>query len=202
MARSLTQIRSLYRSNDFFSRYPPALIVIYVVTGYICIVSLYTFILGIVFRFEQERFFFPGDTADPFYELGTSFGFWGTLYFCINFILATRWRWVETLFGGLDRVYQTHQLVGKLTLTFVVLHGVILILQALPDTLLLSTYLVPGLDISYTFGVIGLLLLTMLVIVTIWLKLPYQLWLQSHKFMGLAYVLGGLHAIILRSTGT
>lgn len=194
----MSHMRLLLRSNKFFVRYPPALIIIYALTGYIGVISLYTLILGVVFRFEQGRFFFPGDKADPFYELGTSFGFWGTLYFCINFILATRRRWVETLFGGLDRVYQTHQLVGKLTLTFVVLHGVILAFQALPDMVLLSTYFVPGVDISYTFGFIGLLLLTILVIVTIWIKLPYQLWLQSHKFMGLAYVLGGLHAIILQ----
>ena len=63
---------------------------------------------------------------------------------------VTRWRWVETLFGGLDRVYQAHNLVGRLAMSLLVLHGGILVFQALPDRALLGIYLLPGVDWGYT----------------------------------------------------
>lgn len=198
MKRLLMPLRLPRSAPDLVSAYPLARWSIYLLTGYIGITAIYTLILGILFRMETGQLVFPGDKADPFYELGTSFGFWGSFYFCLNFILATRWRWVERIFDGLDSVYQIHNLVGKLTLTFVLLHGLILVLQALPDQGLLTTYLYPGVNVSYTVGVAGLILLTLLVIVTIWIKLPYHIWLETHKFMGIAYVLGNVHAIILQ----
>ncbi len=177
---------------------PPASLAIYLLTGYVALSSGYTLLLSVQLRLASATLTFPGDTNDPLYELGTSLGFWGMIYFCLNFLLATRWYWVERLFNGLDKVYQLHAFVGKTTLTMVVLHMAILVLQALPDLQLVTTYVVPGFDVSYTFGLLGMLLLTALVILTIWIKLAYQIWLETHKVMGIAYVLGGLHAIILQ----
>ncbi|MCU0494855.1 MAG: ferric reductase-like transmembrane domain-containing protein [Chloroflexaceae bacterium] len=192
------QLSFLGRLQALVNGYNAAMVVIYVLTGYIVVVSLVNLAMGVAARVEAGMLLLPGDKADPIYELGTSLGFWGTIYFCANFVLATRWRWVERLFNGLDKVYRAHALIGKITLTFVVLHVAILVAQALPNLALVATYLVPGRDLSYTLGLAGLLLLTGLIIVTIWWRLAYQTWLQSHKFLGLAYVLGGLHAIVLQ----
>ncbi|MCD9473027.1 oxidoreductase, partial [Photobacterium phosphoreum] len=37
-------------------------------------------------------------------------------------ILASRWRWVERLFGGLDRIYEAHKWLGIWALIFAVYH--------------------------------------------------------------------------------
>ncbi|MCG8351833.1 MAG: ferric reductase-like transmembrane domain-containing protein [Chloroflexales bacterium] len=177
---------------------PLTVLAIYLLAIYIILISLYNLFLGVQFRLATMTLAFPGDTSDPLYELGTSLGFWSMIYFCLNFLLATRWRWIERLCGGLDQVYQLHAFVGKMTLTMVVLHMAILVIQATPDLQLIATYVVPGIDLSYTFGLLGMLILTTLVILTIWIKLAYHIWLETHKAMGLAYVLGGMHAIILQ----
>lgn len=179
--------------------YPVGMWLLYGLALYVLITSFITGWLAVNFRISAGALLAGGDQADPLYELGTSLGFWGTIYFGLNFVLATRWRWVEWLFGGLDKVYRAHNFVGRLALTLLVLHGGILILQAIPDQTLLAVYLIPGMNWGYTTGVVGLLLLVLLIVLTIWVKLPYQTWLASHKWMGAPYVLGGLHAILLQN---
>lgn len=170
--------------------------VVYGLTAVIGVNSAINIVDAVVYRIDKGAWFFAADTNDPLYELGTSLGFWGMLLFCINFILATRWQWVEALSAGLDKVYHLHAFVGKSAMTLLLLHLFILMVQAVPDLRTLVAYTVPGIDLSYTLGMFGLMVLTGLVIVTLWLKMPYQAWLESHKYMGIAYVLGGAHALV------
>jgi len=169
---------------------------VYGLTAVIIVNSVITIVDAVMYRLAQGTWFFGADSADPLYELGTSLGFWGMLFFCMNFILATRWHWVEKLSGGLDKVYRVHAFVGKSALTLLLLHLFILMFQAIPDLRTLVAYTVPGVDLSYTLGMFGLMGITGLVIVTLWLQMPYQSWLDSHKYMGIAYVLGGAHALV------
>lgn len=181
---------------DALRRHTPAALGIYALCAFVALVSLYNLWLAIDVRVAGRALALPGDTADPLYELGTSLGFWGFLLFGLNFVLATRWRWVERLLGGLDRVYTLHGLLGRWTLALILLHLGVLTVQALPDWGLAATYVVPGLDLSYTLGGAGLLLLTLLVAATIWVRFPYQRWLAAHRWMGVPYILGGGHAIV------
>jgi len=178
--------------------YPVGVLLLNGLALYVLLTSFVTGWMALDYRIAGGALLGGGLKEDPLYELGTSLGFWGTIYFGLNFVLATRWRWVEWLFGGLDKVYRAHNFAGRLALTLLILHGGILILQASPDQALLTTYLLPGVDWGYTTGVVGLLLLVSLVVLTIWVKLSYQAWLASHKWMGVPYVLGGLHAILLQ----
>ncbi|MBU6336134.1 MAG: ferric reductase-like transmembrane domain-containing protein [Chloroflexi bacterium] len=151
---------------------------------------------GIRWRIVQGTWHGGADKGDPWYELGTALGFWGFVLFGLNFVLATRWRWLDRACGGLDRAYQLHGLVGRWAVTALALHLAVLLVQAWPDAAVVRQYLVPGADASFTSGMLGLLLLIMLVAITLWWRLPYQRWLASHRWMGVAYVLGGAHAII------
>lgn len=181
---------------DALRRHTPATLAIYALCAYVALISLYQLLLGINVRLAGRTLALPGDTSDPIYELGTSLGFWGFLLFGLNFVLATRWRWVERLVGGLDRVYTLHGLMGRWTMVLIVLHLAVLTIQALPDWSLATTYIVPGLDLSYSLGGAGTLLLALLVAATLWARWSYELWLASHRWMGLPYLLGGAHAIV------
>ena len=182
--------------SALFARRPPAVAVVYALCAYIVLISCYNILLGMQIRLAGAPIAMPGDTNDPIYELGTSLGFWGFLLFGLNFVLATRWRWVEWLSGGLDQLYRLHGLIGRWTVTLLLLHLGVLLLQALPDWGLAARYTLPGLDLSYTLGSAGGVLVTLLLVVTIWIRFPYQRWLASHRWMGLPYILGGSHAIV------
>ena len=139
-----------------------------------------------------------GAASDPLYEAGTSLGFYAAILFAANFVLATRWAWVERLLGGLERVYALHGFVGRTVLAFVLLHTGVLAIQALPDSSLVAQYLLPGVDLAYTLGLLGSLGALVLVALTIWWRLPYAAWLKSHKLMIIPFLGGTLHAIVLQ----
>lgn len=189
----------LHGWRSYFLRYPLTLWMLYAVSAYILLTALQSLWGGIELRLQTGQLFFAADTDDPWYELGTSFGFWGMLFMGLNFVLATRWGWVEDLLGGLDRAYQAHALVGKAALIFLVVHWLVLVVQAIPDQQMLAQYLAPLVDLRYTLGMAGVLLLLLLVVLTLWVRLPYDRWLQTHKWMGVSYVAGSLHAILLQT---
>lgn len=175
---------------------PRTLLVIYALALYVLLTSIYNLVWGMFF-YDPTLPAFPGEEAvEPFYEMGTSLGFWGTIFLCLNFVLATRWRWIERLFNGLDKVYQAHVWVGKIGLIMILLHLGILVLEAGSDAELTNAYLIPGLNLSYTLGQASLILFAALVIITLWVKINYQTWLKTHQFLGIPYVFGGLHAIV------
>ncbi len=175
---------------------PRVLLVIYALALYVLLSSIYNLVWGIIVYSATPPIALPEDAVEPFYELGTSLGFWGTIFLCLNFVLATRWRWVEHLFNGLDKVYQAHVWVGKIGLMMVLLHLGILVLEAGQDFELTNAYLIPGLNLSYTLGQISIVLFATLIILTLWVKMNYQTWLKTHQILGIPYILGGLHAIV------
>lgn len=165
---------------------------------YALALSLFELIGATEFRLATGSLLQNGSKDDPLYEAGSSLGFYAALLFALNFILATRWQWMERLFGGASRVYALHAFAGKTALTFVVLHTGTLLVQALPDWSLLAVYLLPGRDWAYTLGMVGTLGLLILVAMTIWLKMPYGSWLKTHKLMIIPFLGGTLHAILLQ----
>ncbi|GAB4488190.1 MAG: ferric reductase-like transmembrane domain-containing protein [Anaerolineales bacterium] len=175
---------------------PITVLAIYALALYVLLLSLYNLVWGIVVYTANPPLALPEDAVDPFYELGTSLGFWGTIFLGLNFVLATRWRWMERLFNGLDKVYQFHAWVGKVGLMMILLHLGILLLEAWPDQQRTNEYLLPGLNLSYTLGQVSIVLFTALVVITLWVKINYQTWLKTHQILGIPYILGGLHAIV------
>ncbi|KQN74941.1 MULTISPECIES: ferric reductase-like transmembrane domain-containing protein [unclassified Devosia] len=149
-------------------------------------------------RLATGDFLQNGSKDDPLYEAGSSLGFYAALLFALNFILATRWHWMERLFGGASRVYALHTFAGKTALTFVVLHTGALVVQALPNWSLVATYMLPGRDWAYTLGMVGTFGLLILVAMTIWMKMPYRRWLKTHKLMIIPFLGGTVHAIMLQ----
>jgi predicted ferric reductase len=179
-------------------QYPLGVPLLSVVVVWVIVQSIWQLGVALWERMRSGVWWSGGDAQDPLYELGTSLGFWGMVLFGLNFVLASRWQWVERFFGGLDRVYRAHGWLGKITLTLLVLHWAVLVIQAWPNGGLLIDYLIPGLHIGYTLGTVALALLVTLVILTIWVRLSYATWLNSHRWMGPAYLLGGLHAFVVQ----
>lgn len=125
-------------------------------------------------------------------------GLLGMLTLCWSYILAIRHRWLENLFGGLDKVYAVHHILGGLTLISLLHHPLFLILKMLPLNTM-KTYLLPGTVLSYNLGIFSLYLLLLLIVLTLYVDLPYWLWKQTHEWMGLVLLLGALHSLLVPS---
>jgi len=161
-----------------------------------------------------------GGIYDAFDTIGLVTGIIGLVLYSISLVLMTRLRILESIFGGLNRVYIAHHITGGLSLVFMLIHPLGLVaaraLSSVTDAalLLIPHKLVPfGALINpehamhstilneYAIfaGIIGLWLAIVLLVVTIFIKLPYRVWLISHKMMGVAYIFIGLHLLYIKS---
>lgn len=107
-------------------------------------------------------------------------------------ILATRPRFLEPFFGGLDRMYRAHKRTSLTALILLLGHFAII---PKDDFFTLGSYL----------GIVALLGMLTLVVLTLaprlplpltrWgLHLPYHQWKLTHKFVGFFFFLGLLHS--------
>lgn len=126
----------------------------------------------------------------------------GAILFFINFILSARFKLIESLFFGLNRVFIIHHLVGIWALVFLLFHPIFVILSYLKISLMVAAQtLVPSLsNLPNTYGLMAILTIIILIVLTIYLKLHYETWKSTHQWMGLALVLGFLHVFNVPST--
>ncbi len=154
------------------------------------------------------------------FALGQLAGLVGLVLYSINLILTTRLRFLESLFGGLNRVYIAHHIIGGLALLCLAFHPLLIALQyagasaysgallLLPNNLspinaLFDINAVEHSAVLYQwalfFGIIAFWGLVVLLTITFFVKLPYKLWLFIHKFLGVAFFFAGLHVLFVGS---
>ena len=119
----------------------------------------------------------------------------GFSLFATSFILSTRIKVIEKYFGGLDKLYSLHHTIGKLAFFALLIHPVVLAIRWLPDNLEKTFwYLLPvHRKMEINLGSWALIGLCVLLLFTIVIKLPYDKWKITHKFMGLLFILGIAH---------
>lgn len=119
----------------------------------------------------------------------------GFSLFAFSFMLSTRIKVIEKYFGGLDKLYRIHHTIGKLAFFALLIHPVVLAVRWLPDNIAKTFwYLLPvHRKMEINMGSWALLGLTTLLLFTLVIKLPYDKWKITHKFMGLFFILGIAH---------
>ena len=132
-------------------------------------------------------------------SLGRIAGIAAIVLYCFNLILTTRLQLIESLFGGLNKMFIAHHIVGGLAICLALFHSLALTLRlttvSFKDAAKLSLPFTT--NWPTTFGVIGLWLFIVLMILTFYIHLPYRIWLFTHKFLGLAFLFIGLHVIYI-----
>jgi predicted ferric reductase len=156
-------------------------------------------------------------------SLGRVTGLVGMVLYALNLLYATRLRFLESLFGGLNRVYIAHHILGGFALIFLSLHPLFLGLRLIQISFLqVSLLLLPnGLapfgalfnthspyhaqvlqQWAITFGIIAFWGMVGLLLVTFFIQIPYRIWLVTHKLLGVFFIIGALHLIFITSDST
>lgn len=128
----------------------------------------------------------------------------GIVLYAINFILSTRLKFLEDMFGGLNRVYIAHHITGGLALVALLIHPLTLAFRYVPDQMRdAALFLLPDtsapINWAINFGFVAFTGMILLLVLTFFVKLPYELWLFTHKFLGLAFFFAGLHVFLISS---
>jgi predicted ferric reductase len=153
-------------------------------------------------------------------SIGRVTGLVGMVMYAMNLVYATRLRFLEWFFGGLNRVYIAHHMLGGLALAFLSLHPLFLALRYVQVSLQQAALLLlpngilplPALFSRHAvlhgqvleqwaifFGIIAFWGMVVLLLVTFFINIPYRIWLFTHKFLGVAFFFGGLHVLFITS---
>lgn len=128
-------------------------------------------------------------------------GLVGMSMFALAFIMSARLSALEDYFGGMNKVYIAHHILGGLAFVLLLIHP---LFSAIARAINISPkagaqLFLPSNDWSINFALIALGLMMVLLIITFFAKLRYQLWKLTHQFLGVAFFFGGLHALLISS---
>lgn len=145
-----------------------------------------------VFKFES--------TLDVLRMLGQLFGILGFTLFGTSLILSARFKFLENFFYGLNKVYERHSQIGQIAFMMLLFHPLLLLgnyngfsFQGAINFFTPSNYW------PINWGIFALGLMILLIILTLYLRPKYNIWKWTHKFMGLAFFFGAVHAFLIPS---
>ncbi len=137
----------------------------------------------------------PDSVKDPLIALAKFNAFMAISTLSLNFVLSARFKFLENMFHGLDRMYRVHKVVGRSSLLFILLHPLFLIISKVPDFNEIIELIVPVGGIDVSAGIIAVYFFLILMTLTVAVNIPYHWWHNSHKFLGIVLLLSGFHAI-------
>lgn len=135
-----------------------------------------------------------------FTSIGQLTGLIGMTLFALTLLLSARLHFLESYFGGLDRVYNIHHKTGTIAFLFLAVHPVILAVRYVALSLVdAAAFLLPSADWPKNFGIIALTLVMALLSVTFFAKWRYQILKFLHQILGFAFFFGSLHTFLIPS---
>ncbi|MDO8521404.1 MAG: ferric reductase-like transmembrane domain-containing protein [bacterium] len=167
----------------------------------------------------DQRFLRGGEIqyAMTMTAIGQMLGLVGMAMFALNLVLSARLKWLESIFGGMNKIYIVHHTLGGLAFILLLLHPLFLIARylqasggAIKMTLTLyvwnpacvADFSLFSPDCSTMYAVSGLSLMILFLVITFFVKLPYPTWKLTHKFLGLAFFFASLHVLTIPSDVT
>lgn len=117
-----------------------------------------------------------------------------------NVLLSSRNSFLDKLYGGLDTVYLVHHDKGKIAFIVLLLHPTFLSARLLEDSILAALlYILPSEDIAVNIGKIALILMSIAILISLYIKLEYEKLRKIHKTLGIYLLLGAVHSFLTGS---
>jgi predicted ferric reductase len=148
---------------------------------------------------------FAFDEGYPMLTLiGQATGIIGAQLFAFSLILSIRHKFIEYLFGGLDKLYVIHHRVGVIAFVFLAIHPLALAFRLMAGSIEdVMNYIIPlqGNGVSpKDFGIFAFITLFFLLFLTFYgIMFSYRSLKNAHRFMGGAFFLGALHMFYIPS---
>ena len=128
-------------------------------------------------------------------SLAVMLAFAGTSAFALNLVLGARVRFVEALFGGLDRMYSVHRLNGQIA--FLLLLGHVILILAGRATISFRTaldLLGPGAGWTVFAGVLAFSGMTVSILLTLFVRLGHEVFVYVQRSFGFVFLAATYHA--------
>jgi predicted ferric reductase len=158
--------------------------------------------LGLWFRGLYDTQFLFSDFYSSINTIAKMAGIAGISFFTGNLFLSGRYKILDRLFVGLDKVFLFHRQTGKLTFYLLTTHFLLMTLGYLQGSFnAFITFILDFSNIPILFGKIAYYCLFVVIIITLFAgrKLKYERLKYIHQYMGVFLFLGGIHAFLIPS---
>ena len=157
-------------------------------------IDLY-FYKGSFTEISSDTLLFGEMTNESWFNFSRIFGevlsSWVVTVFAANFLMATRAKWIEKIFGGLDKMYLIHRRAAVIATVLIIAHFVFI-----PRNL---TEFNLGKPLGFYAFILIIIGVIVSVIPPLKKKIPYHKWLNFHKLMGIFYVMAVIHGLMVNS---
>ncbi len=127
-------------------------------------------------------------------------GLSGISLFASAVIISARIKFFENFFYGINRAYIDHHNIGAVAFCLLLFHPLFFAY----DYFLIfaknaALFFLPTANWAFDFGETALFIMTVALIITFYIKLKYQVWKFSHKFLGVSFTFAVFHAFFIGS---
>lgn len=128
-------------------------------------------------------------------------GVWGLSLFSLAMVLSGRFGFMESMFGGLDKLTAIHRALGTLSLGLLIVHPLLLAfsLTAVSSRLAFASLLISD-DFAVNLGIVALLMMIIVIATSVLLRMKYESAKRVHDILALPLLLGAWHAFLTGST--
>ncbi len=121
--------------------------------------------------------------------------FGGMSMFALSLILSGRYKWYDSLFGGLDKMYIMHRFLGTFSLLLLTIHPLSLTILRLDQGAGEAASLWFNVsDFGVWLGSLAFYLLLGLVLWSIYGRARYETFVKVHRLLGVVFIAGAIHA--------
>ena len=118
----------------------------------------------------------------------------GTAAFALNLVLGARLRVVEALFGGLDRMYKAHRILGQVAFTLLLGHVLFILAgRATISTGTAVNLLGPGAGWTVFAGVLAFGAMTVSILTTLFVRLGHEVFVYVQRTFGFIFLAASYH---------
>ena len=122
------------------------------------------------------------------------FAFAGTAAFALNLVLGARIRFVESLFGGLDRMYRVHRQNGQVAFALLAVHAFLVFAGRVTVSVSSGFDLVtPRAGRTVFAGLIALTVMGIALVLTLFVRLGQEVFVYVQRTFGFVFVLATYH---------
>ena len=157
----------------------------------LCVVTTF---LWLLYKFSMGSFL-----EKPALSFAQLTGLWGIALLSWDLVLAARFNFIDDAIGGLDQAYKQHKYTGIFAFVFMLSHPLMLIIHAFPNWHTITYYILPSDVATYNWGLFALWVFTLLIILTLFVKLPYHIWIITHRLMNLPFLAVAIHVLTVRA---
>lgn len=133
-------------------------------------------------------------------NIGQVAGLVGMAAFAVSLILSARLHFLEKYFNGLNIIYKRHNELGQISFILLLFHPLFLLPKYAGNSIYQAyIFLTPAANWAKNWGWFSLAIMIVLIILTLYLKPRYNIWKETHKFMGLVFLLAVFHLWLIPS---